>query len=211
MARGAWRGVRAFCSPRLPSDKSAKVIIFSDTKRLCDEITSNLRREGFAALSIHGDKQQRERDWVLAEFRAGRTQIMVATDVASRGLDIKEVTMVINYAMPKGIEDYVHRIGRTGRAGETGVSVSFFTQEDGKLARDLIKILEEAKQEVPPQLAQMSQFSGYSGGGGGGRGYGGGGGGGGGGRGVEASSRMTAVAAAAACTEAHHHTRRVGF
>ena len=79
--------------------------------------------DGFAALCIHGDKKQEERDWVLAEFKAGKSPIMVATDVASRGLDVKDIRYVINYDMPNQIEDYIHRIGRTGRAGTHGMYV----------------------------------------------------------------------------------------
>lgn len=102
-------------------------------------------------------------------------------------IDVKDIAYVINYDMPNQIEDYIHRIGRTGRAGRTGIAYSYMTPDQGKLARDLIKILEEARQIVPPQLREMSSFGG---GGGGGR-YGGGGRGGGrggyGGRGPERS------------------------
>lgn len=103
---------------------------------------------------------------------------------------MKDIAYVINYDMPNQIEDYIHRIGRTGRAGKTGVAYSYFTPDQGKLARDLVKILEEAKQVVPPQLREIGSYGGggggsrYGGGGGrGGRGGGGGGGYGGGGRG----------------------------
>lgn len=91
---------------------TAKTLIFCDTKRGADDITRLLRRDGWPALSIHGDKKQSERDWVLNQFKTGRSAIMIATDVASRGLDVKDVKYVINYDFPGTIEDYVHRIGR---------------------------------------------------------------------------------------------------
>jgi len=175
------------------SQESAKVLIFVGTKRVADDITKYLRMDGWPALAIHGDKEQRERDWVLGEFKSGRSPILIATDVASRGLDVKDVGYVINYDFPNNCEDYIHRIGRTGRAGMKGTSYTYFTTDNAKQARELIGILRESKSEVPPELEQMAMFSGGGGGrsrygasgrgggggGGGGRGRGGGGGGGG--------------------------------
>ncbi|KWU45570.1 DEAD-domain-containing protein [Rhodotorula sp. JG-1b] len=159
------------------SSENAKVLIFIATKRVADDLTKYLRQDGWPALAIHGDKQQQERDWVLAEFKSGRSPIMIATDVASRGLDVKDIGYVINYDMPNGIEDYIHRIGRTGRAGAKGTAYSYITPDQGRLAKDLVKILQDAKQVVPPQLLEIAQFGGGGGRGGGGRGRGGGGGG----------------------------------
>ncbi|KAJ3241030.1 ATP-dependent RNA helicase dbp2 [Chytriomyces hyalinus] len=166
-------------------DRSAKTIIFTGTKKMADECTRFLRQDGFPALAIHGDKKQQERDWVMNEFKSGSAPILIATDVAARGLDVKDIRFVINYDFPNNIEDYVHRIGRTGRAKTTGTAYTFFTTDNYKQARDLVGILEEAKQEIPAQLREMS-FSGGGGGahpryGGGGRGgsYAGGRGGGG--------------------------------
>ncbi|GAA5989052.1 hypothetical protein JCM11641_002309 [Rhodosporidiobolus odoratus] len=171
------------------SSENAKVLIFIGTKRVADDLTKYLRQDGWPALAIHGDKQQQERDWVLGEFKSGRSPIMIATDVASRGLDVKDIGYVINYDMPNGIEDYIHRIGRTGRAGAKGTAYSYVTPDQGRIGKDLVKILSDAKQNVPPQLQEISAFGGGGGGrggggrgrggGGGGRGYGGGGGGGG--------------------------------
>merc|ERR1711981_165403 len=152
-------------------DKNNKVLIFTGTKRVADDITRFLRQDGWPALSIHGDKQQNERDWVLNEFKTGKSPIMVATDVASRGIDVKNITHVLNYDYPNNSEDYVHRIGRTGRAGAKGTAITFFTTENSKQARDLVNILRESKQEIDPRLAEMVR---YGGGGGGGRGWGGG-------------------------------------
>ncbi|KAI8393480.1 P-loop containing nucleoside triphosphate hydrolase protein [Radiomyces spectabilis] len=159
-----------------------KTIIFTSTKRTADDITRFLRQDGFPALAIHGDKQQKERDWVLNQFRTGGHPIMVATDVASRGIDVKDVKFVINYDFPTNIEDYVHRVGRTGRGGRTGSSITFFTAENARSARDLVQILQETQQHIDPRLQMMVVAGGR--GGGAGRRYGGGGyhrGGGGGG------------------------------
>uniref|UniRef100_A0A7N2LML7 RNA helicase n=1 Tax=Quercus lobata TaxID=97700 RepID=A0A7N2LML7_QUELO len=95
----------------------SRILIFMDTKKGCDQITWQLHMDGWPALSIHGDKSQAERDWVLSEFKAGKNPIMTATDVAARGLDVKDVKYVINYDFPGSLVDYVHRIGRTGRSG----------------------------------------------------------------------------------------------
>ncbi|KAL8730821.1 MAG: hypothetical protein Q9181_004525 [Wetmoreana brouardii] len=119
----------------MDSDKDAKVLLFTGTKRVADDITRFLRQDGWPALSIHGDKQQNERDWVLNEFKTGKSPIMVATDVASRGIDVKNITHVLNYDYPNNSEDYVHRIGRTGRAGSKGTAITLFTTDNSKQVR----------------------------------------------------------------------------
>ncbi|EPY53718.1 ATP-dependent RNA helicase Dbp2 [Schizosaccharomyces cryophilus OY26] len=141
-------------------DHNNKVLIFTGTKRVADEITRFLRQDGWPALAIHGDKAQDERDWVLGEFRTGKSPVMVATDVASRGIDVKGITHVINYDFPGNTEDYVHRIGRTGRAGAKGTAFTYFTPESSKQARELIGILREAKQNIDPKLEEMVRYSG---------------------------------------------------
>mmetsp|Transcript_14898 Transcript_14898/g.36453 ORF Transcript_14898/g.36453 Transcript_14898/m.36453 type:complete len:589 (+) Transcript_14898:82-1848(+) len=130
----------------------SKILIFCQTKRNCDSVTRSLRNNGWPARCIHGDKQQSEREWVLEEFRSGKSPIMVATNIAARGLDIKGIKAVINYDFPNDIETYIHRIGRTGRAGSQGTAVTFFTPEDAMRAKELVEVLEEAEQKVPDQL-----------------------------------------------------------
>ena len=137
----------------------SRILIFCQTKKGCDSLTRSMRVDGYPALAIHGDKDQSERDWVLNEFRTGKSPIMIATDVAARGIDVKDIKYVINYDFPGTLEDYVHRIGRTGRAGAAGTAYSFFTPTDFKLARKLIKILSEAGQEVPAQLHQFANMA----------------------------------------------------
>nr|XP_027200342.1 DEAD-box ATP-dependent RNA helicase 20-like [Dermatophagoides pteronyssinus] len=161
---------------------NAGIMIFCETKRSCDYFARELRRQQFNCVCIHGDKEQEERRYVLEEFKTGRANILVATDVASRGLDIKDVKVVINIDMPMQIEDYVHRIGRTGRANATGESYTFFTDKNKSLCKALVGVLQDAGQEVPVELSSMirtapqynSRFgrSRY-GGGGFGRGHGG--------------------------------------
>ncbi|KAF7021656.1 hypothetical protein CFC21_034575 [Triticum aestivum] len=143
-------------------EPGSKVIIFCSTKRMCDQLSRNLSRQ-YGASAIHGDKSQAERDSVLSEFRTGRCPILVATDVAARGLDVKDIRVVVNYDFPTGVEDYVHRIGRTGRAGATGIAYTFFCDQDSKYASDLVKILEGANQNVSPELRAMVGRGGYGG------------------------------------------------
>ncbi|KAG6606721.1 DEAD-box ATP-dependent RNA helicase 20, partial [Cucurbita argyrosperma subsp. sororia] len=135
----------------------SRILIFMDIKKGCDQTTRQLRMDGWPALSIHGDKSRAERDWVLSEFRSGKSPIMTATDVAARGLDVKDVKYVINYDFPGSLEDYVHRIGRTGRAGAKGTAYTFFTAANARFAKEVIAILEEAGQKVSPELAAMGR------------------------------------------------------
>lgn len=138
------------------SDCNNKIIIFVETKKKVDDITKSIRREGYTAISIHGDKSQPERDYVLSEFRNGKSSILVATDVAARGLDVEDVKYVINFDYPNSSEDYVHRIGRTGRCQQAGTAYAFFTLSNQRQAKDLVAVLEEAGQVVIPQLQEMA-------------------------------------------------------
>jgi ATP-dependent RNA helicase DDX3X len=150
-------------------------LIFVETKRMADSLSDFLINQNFPATSIHGDRTQRERERALEMFRNGRCPILVATAVAARGLDIPNVTHVVNYDLPTDIDDYVHRIGRTGRAGNTGISTAFFNRGNRGVVRDLIDLLKEANQEVPAFLENIArEGSGFGGGGrGGGRSGGG--------------------------------------
>ncbi len=140
------------------------ILIFVETKRSCDYIEDILCAKGFPACSIHGDKSQREREDALRSFRGGHTPVMVATDVAARGLDIPNVTNVVNFDLPTNIDDYVHRIGRTGRAGNTGAALSFINEKNTNIARELRDLLSENDQDVPAWLDRMcSSFGGSRG------------------------------------------------
>ena len=138
-----------------------RLLVFVETKASVDTLTRKLRVGGWPALGLHGDKEQKERDWVLSEFKSGSSPIMIATDVASRGLDVEGVKLVVNYDFPNrgGVEEYVHRIGRTGRAGRLGKSVTFFTIRDGRHARGLVDVLRSSGQRVPDALANAAADS----------------------------------------------------
>eukprot|EP01039_Chlorochromonas_danica_P001457 gene1457-1585_t len=167
--------------------KAPKTIIFVSRKSSCDHLANELWQAGYSVDSLHGDKQQFQRTRVMDSFKRGRLTILVATDVAARGLDVKDIEVVINYDFPggmNGVEDYVHRIGRTARGGAEGKAYTFFTEGDAKRGSELIGVLNRAGQEVPDELLRFDRRRGGGGGGGYGRGFGGGRGGrGGGGRG----------------------------
>jgi len=150
-------------------------LIFVETKRAADLLDTLLYDEGFPSTSIHGDRSQREREDALNSFKAGKLPILVATDVAARGLDIPNVLHVINFDMPNNIESYIHRIGRTGRAGNSGLATAFINEDNGNIIPDLITTLEDTDQEVPEWLTELApKYGSYSGsrGGRGGRGGG---------------------------------------
>ncbi|KAK5642147.1 hypothetical protein RI129_008314 [Pyrocoelia pectoralis] len=143
----------------IAADQNNKIIIFVETKKKVDDITKCIRMEGYSAISIHGDKSQPERDYVLTEFRNGKASILVATDVAARGLDVEDVKYVINLDYPNSCEDYVHRIGRTGRCEQVGTAYAFFTPNNQRQAKDLIAVLEESGQPVNPKLRELASNS----------------------------------------------------
>jgi len=164
-------------------------IVFVSTKRMCQDVARRLQSKGFGVTEIHGDKDQRERETALRTFISKENRVMIATDVASRGLDIKGVKLVVNFDAANTPEDYVHRIGRTGRAGEKGMSFTFLVQGDSsdvKKARAIVEVMQTASQDITDELRQYagapasrgggkgSSKGGYKGGGKGG--YKGGGG-----------------------------------
>lgn len=114
-------------------------LVFCNTKRMVDELVENLQARGYSADALHGDMKQSSRDKVMAKFRDGRIEILVATDVAARGLDVENVEAVFNYDFPQDEEYYVHRIGRTGRAGKTGMAFTFVTGRELHKLRDIQK------------------------------------------------------------------------
>ncbi|KAI3661273.1 hypothetical protein MP638_005710 [Amoeboaphelidium occidentale] len=130
------------------------VIVFVNQKANVDMLGSILEREGYRVVTIHGGKTQDAREASLQLLRSGKKEILVATDVAGRGIDIPDVSMVINYDMPKRISDYVHRIGRTGRAGKSGVALTFLTLEDSEIFFDLRQLLMKSNAKIPAALAK---------------------------------------------------------
>jgi len=135
--------------------KNNKILIFALYKREAARLQQFLTTRKWACLSIHGDQSQNQRTHALQSFVDGKTCLLIATDVASRGLHIPRVEYVINFSFPLTIEDYVHRIGRTGRAGSTGISHTFFTKFDKAHSGALVKVLKDAKQLVPEDLLKF--------------------------------------------------------
>ncbi|XP_014376059.1 ATP-dependent RNA helicase DDX3X isoform X2 [Alligator sinensis] len=145
--------------------KDSLTLVFVETKKGADALEDFLYHEGYACTSIHGDRSQRDREEALHQFRSGRSPILVATAVAARGLDISNVKHVINFDLPSDIEEYVHRIGRTGRVGNLGLATSFFNERNINITKDLLDLLVEAKQEVPSWLENMAYEQLHKGGG----------------------------------------------
>merc|ERR1712142_964606 len=137
------------------ADRKNRILIFVLYKKEAARIENNLSRSGWKVASIHGDKSQEGRSLAVEQFKSGQIPLLVATDVAARGLDIPGVDFVINYSFPLTIEDYVHRIGRTGRAGRTGTAHTFFQQCDKARAGELVNVLKEAGQKVPEEMMQF--------------------------------------------------------
>jgi len=147
-----------WCEENMNMDK--KILVFSGTKRDCDNLARRIEsKTRLKSRSLHGGKEQPERDAVLHDFRSGKCKVVVATDVAQRGLDISDIDFVVNYDCPKNIEDYIHRIGRTGRAGKKGTAVTFMTSyrsiENRRMAKSLCKTMRDIGQQPPQDLVDM--------------------------------------------------------
>ena len=149
-------------------DKYPSVIIFSSTKRVVREITQALKRKRFKVAEISSDLDQKQREETLLSFKAHRTQILVATDILARGIDIKEISLVINYDVPHDAEDYVHRVGRTARADQTGVALTFITPKDQRNFGEIETLIgsEVRKIALPEELGEGPKYNPKGGGGG---------------------------------------------
>nr|A6RW79.1 RecName: Full=Pre-mRNA-processing ATP-dependent RNA helicase prp5 [Botrytis cinerea B05.10] len=137
------------------TDEDARTLIFVDRQEKADDLLKDLMRKGYPCMSIHGGKDQVDRDSTIDDFKAGVVPIMIATSVAARGLDVKQLKLVVNFDAPNHLEDYVHRAGRTGRAGNTGTAVTFITEEQEQYSVGIAKALEQSGQEVPDRLNEM--------------------------------------------------------
>lgn len=133
------------------------ILIFVERKSDADQLERCLSRAGQGVMAIHGDRGQRDREQALGAFKSGMRRILVATDVASRGLDIPDVGVVIQYDLPSNIDDYVHRIGRTGRAGKEGTAISFFNEKNRNIVDALIPLLKETNQVIIPQVQLLAK------------------------------------------------------
>jgi ATP-dependent RNA helicase RhlE len=139
----------ALLSFLIRSRKWDRVLVFTRTKRGADRLSRHLHGDGIAAAAIHGDKSQSQRTRVLGDFKRSRVRVLVATDVAARGLDIDELPHVVNFELPHVPEDYVHRVGRTGRAGNEGRAVSLVSSEERDLLRSIERLIQ---QDIPKEV-----------------------------------------------------------
>jgi len=142
---------------QLIEEIGGKTLVFTTTKIAADQLGTFLSDKGFQADCFHGDLLQSQREQILGDFRSGKFSILVATDVAARGFDIEGVSHVINYDLPLNIDDYVHRIGRTGRAGNKGMATSFYTDKNASILKPLISVMEETNQTIDEWMYNESK------------------------------------------------------
>jgi len=133
----------------------AQAVIFCNTRRKVDFLTEKLREKEFTVSSTHGDISQRERDVILSEFRSGSSRVLITTDLLARGIDVQQVSLVINYDLPKNTESYIHRIGRSGRFGRKGVAINFVTLDDGAALKSLENFYNTQIEEMPNNIAAL--------------------------------------------------------
>lgn len=137
-------------------DNSKRILIFVDRQDAADILFRELLKKGYPCTSLHGGKDQYDRDSILKDFKNGNVPILVATSVAARGLDVKELNLVINYECPNHLEDYVHRCGRTGRAGNKGTAMTLITPDQERFAPDICRALTDSKMNIPEELTKMA-------------------------------------------------------
>ncbi|KAI3620436.1 hypothetical protein CBS9595_002403 [Malassezia furfur] len=137
------------------ADEDARTLIFVERQDAADELMRDLLRRGYPTMSLHGGKDQVDRDTIISDFKAGIVPILTATSVAARGLDVKQLKLVVNYDVPSHLEDYVHRAGRTGRAGNRGTCITFITPEQDRYAKDIRTALKNSHVDIPPELEEL--------------------------------------------------------
>ncbi|KAL8039516.1 hypothetical protein ABFX02_10G041600 [Erythranthe guttata] len=136
--------------------EKGKILIFVHSQEKCDSLFKELIRSGYPCLSLHGAKDQTDRESTITDFKTNVCNLLIATSIAARGLDVKDLELVINFDVPNHYEDYVHRVGRTGRAGKKGCAITFVSEEDARYAPDLVKALELSEQTVPDDLKALA-------------------------------------------------------
>lgn len=133
----------------------AQAIIYCNTRRKVDELTEKMGNKDFIVSAMHGDMDQRERDLIMREFRAGASRVLITTDLLARGIDVQQVSLVINYDLPTNRENYIHRIGRSGRFGRKGVAINFLTSSDVRYLQDIEQFYETQIEEMPMNVADL--------------------------------------------------------
>lgn len=137
--------------------EKGKLLVFVSSQDRCDGLFRDLLKAGYPCLSLHGGKDQSDRESTISDFKSSVCNVLIATSVAARGLDVKELVLVVNYDCPNHHEEYVHRVGRTGRAGRKGTAVTFIAPDEEQYAPDLVKALKESGATIPKDLATMAQ------------------------------------------------------
>ncbi|KAL1406398.1 RNA helicase [Vanrija albida] len=133
-----------------------QAVIFCNTRRKVDWLTEKMREANFTVSSMHGEMVQKERDAIMAEFRGGQSRVLITTDVWARGIDVQQVSLVINYDLPSSRENYLHRIGRSGRFGRKGVAINFVTIEDVRILRDIEQYYSTQIDEMPMNITDLA-------------------------------------------------------
>ncbi|CAN0914383.1 DEAD-box ATP-dependent RNA helicase 42 [Linum grandiflorum] len=136
--------------------EKGKILVFVQRQEKCDKLFQSMLTHGYPCLSLHGAKDQTDRESTISDFKNNVCNLLIATSIAARGLDVKELELVVNYDVPNHYEDYVHRVGRTGRAGRKGCAITFISEDDAKYAPDLVKALELSEQVVPDDLKALA-------------------------------------------------------
>uniref|UniRef100_A0A2K6G7A4 RNA helicase n=1 Tax=Propithecus coquereli TaxID=379532 RepID=A0A2K6G7A4_PROCO len=137
-----------------------QAVIFLNTRRKVDWLTEKMHARDFTVSALHGDMDQKERDVIMREFRSGSSRVLITTDLLARGIDVQQVSLVINYDLPTNRENYIHRIGRGGRFGRKGVAINFVTEEDKRILRDIETFYNTTVEEMPMNVADLIQFPG---------------------------------------------------
>merc|ERR1711982_286808 len=132
-----------------------QAVIFSNTRRKVDWLADRLTKRDFTISTMHAELDQKERDLVMREFRSGSSRVLISTDLLARGIDVQQVSLVINYDLPHRVENYLHRIGRSGRFGRKGMAINFVTERDVRSMRDIERHYETQIEELPADVADM--------------------------------------------------------
>jgi len=132
-----------------------QAIIYCNTRRKVDWLTDKMGGRDFTVSSMHGDMEQQERDLIMREFRSGSSRVLITTDLLARGIDVQQVSLVINYDLPGNRENYIHRIGRSGRFGRKGVAINFVAEEDKRVMKDIESFYNTNIEEMPMNIADL--------------------------------------------------------
>jgi translation initiation factor 4A len=132
-----------------------QAVIFCNTRRKVDWLTDQMSKRKFTVSAMHGDMEQGQREMIMREFRSGSSRVLITTDLLARGIDVQSVSLVINYDLPSNRENYIHRIGRSGRFGRKGVAINFVTEEDKRTLKDIEQFYNTTIDEMPMNVADM--------------------------------------------------------